>query len=112
MRTLRSGKLYDNGVRNPPEEELQPPTEKEKEAEKEPEAEVEKEKESEAEKGRKSNLNHASQPYVSPIPYPQRLQKEKRDRQFSDLYSMLSKVEINLPMPNFSKNYVQRRRRS
>ena len=98
MRTLRSGKLYDNGVQNPPEEELQPPTEQEKESAKESEAEAEKEKEKEAEADRKSSLNHASQPYVSPIPYPQRLQKEKRDRQFSDLYSMLSKVEINLPL--------------
>ena len=100
LRTLRSGKLYDNGVQNPPEEELQPPTEQEKESEKEAEAEVEKkkEKEKEPESTRKSNLKHASQPFVSPIPYPQRLQKEKRDRQFSDLYSMLSKVKINLPL--------------
>ena len=75
VRTLRSGKLYESGVRDPSEEELQPPTGTEKEAEKELEAEAEKEKESEAETGRKSSLNHASQPYVSPIPYPQRLQK-------------------------------------
>ena len=100
MRTLRSGKLYDNGVQYKPEDELQPPVEQGKESEKEPEAEVEKEKEKEkeAEAVKQSSLNNARQPYVSPIPYPQRLQKEKRDRQFSDLYSMLSKVEINLPL--------------
>ena len=82
MRTLRSGKLYDNGIQYKPENELQPPVEQEREVEKEPEAEVEKEKEKkkEAETVRQSSLKNASQPYVSPIPYPQRLQKEKRDR--------------------------------
>ena len=72
------------------------PAEQEKKFEEESKAEQEKEKEAETVK--QSSLNNAKQTYVLPIPYPQRLQKEKRDRQFSDLYSMLSKVEINLPL--------------
>ena len=32
------------------------------------------------------------------LPYPQRLGKAKRDKQLLELYSMLSKVQINLPL--------------
>ena len=38
------------------------------------------------------------------LPYPQRLGKAKQDKQFRELYSMLSKVQINLPLIEMIEN--------
>ena len=38
------------------------------------------------------------------LPYPQHLGKAKRDKQFFELYSMLSKVQINLPLIEMIEN--------
>ncbi|XP_021817104.1 uncharacterized protein LOC110759359 [Prunus avium] len=37
-------------------------------------------------------------PYVPPIPFPGRLQKAKQDKAFKEIYDILSKVNINLPL--------------
>ena len=36
--------------------------------------------------------------YYPNVPYPSRLQKKKADSQFSELYDLLSKVNVNLPL--------------
>ncbi|XP_072084529.1 uncharacterized protein [Arachis hypogaea] len=37
-------------------------------------------------------------PYISPLPYPQRLQKELKDQQFSKFLEVFKKMEINIPL--------------
>lgn len=49
-------------------------------------------------------LHQAKQPYIPPVSFPQRMQKGKQDKKFSDLYDMLSKVEINLPLLEMIRN--------
>lgn len=49
-------------------------------------------------------LHQAKQPYTPPVPYPQRMHKGKQDKQFSNLYNMLFKVEINLPLLEIIRN--------
>ena len=46
------------------------------------------------------------------MPFPQRLQKEKREEQFSRFLDIFKKIEINVPfaevinqMPNYAKIY-------
>ena len=48
--------------------------------------------------------------YNSPVPFPQRLQKEKLEEQFSKFLNMFKKIEINIPflealtqMPHYTK---------
>ena len=50
------------------------------------------------------------QAYTSAVPFPQRLQKEKREEQFSKFLEIFKKIEINIPfaeaitqMPNYAK---------
>ena len=50
------------------------------------------------------------QAYTSTIPFPQRLQKAKREEQFSKFLEIFKKIEINIPfaevitqMPNYAK---------
>ena len=57
-------------------------TEKEKSAELHPK-----------EQGRKEGVKA----YNPPVPFPQRLQKEKLDEQFSKFLNMFKKIEINIP---------------
>ena len=70
-------------------------TEKEKSAELHPK-----------QQGRKEEMK----PYNPPIRFPQRLQKEKLEEQFSQFLSMFKKIEINIPfsealtqMPHYTK---------
>ncbi|XP_057740162.1 uncharacterized protein LOC130957309 [Arachis stenosperma] len=37
-------------------------------------------------------------PYTPPLPYPQRLQKELKDQQFSKFLEVFKKLEINIPL--------------
>nr|XP_025692621.1 putative mediator of RNA polymerase II transcription subunit 26 [Arachis hypogaea] len=37
-------------------------------------------------------------PYIPPLPYPQRLQRELKDQQFSKFLEIFKKVEINIPL--------------
>lgn len=43
-------------------------------------------------------------PYVPPMPFPNRLNKSKWDKYFSDIYDILSKVNINLPLLDMIRN--------
>ena len=50
------------------------------------------------------------QEYTSTVPFPQRLQKAKREEQFSKFLEIFKKIEINIPfveaitqMPNYAK---------
>ena len=61
------------------------------------------------------------QAYTSTIPFPQRLQKAKREEQFSKFLEIFKKIEINIPfaeaitqMPNYAKFFkdiLSKRRR-
>ncbi|CAL8988110.1 unnamed protein product, partial [Prunus brigantina] len=37
-------------------------------------------------------------PYIPPIPFPGRLKKANQDKAFKEIYDILSKVNINLPL--------------
>ncbi|CAA0821429.1 Unknown protein, partial [Striga hermonthica] len=55
-------------------------------------------------------LHKSATPYRPPVPYPSRLQDTKRNRQFKDLFDMLSKVNVSLPLLDVIKivpAYVQ-----
>ena len=43
-------------------------------------------------------LHKSSNPYVPPIPYPGRLKNTKLEQSFQDIYDILSKVNVNLPL--------------
>ncbi|XP_019179258.1 PREDICTED: uncharacterized protein LOC109174479 [Ipomoea nil] len=43
-------------------------------------------------------------PYVPPVPFPGRLRNSKFDKSFSDIYDLLSKVNVNLPLLDMIKN--------
>ena len=57
----------------------------------------------------------------TPLPYPQRFQKQKSDKQFSKFLDILKKIHINIPfvdaleqMPNyvkFLKDIISKKRR-
>ena len=75
----------------------------------EPEEETEKgAANQEAEKVKSGNpnppLHKSPTPYVPPIPYPSRVKKVNEDKKFSDIFAMLSKVNINLPFLNVVRN--------
>ena len=42
--------------------------------------------------------NKPSSPSVPKVPYPRRLRKDKMEQSFKDIYDVLSKVTINLPL--------------
>ena len=51
------------------------------------------------EKSKVSPLLHKStNPYIPPIPFPGRLQKSKLEKSYKDIYDILSKVNVNLPL--------------
>ncbi|GER43985.1 retrotransposon gag protein [Striga asiatica] len=66
-------------------------------------------------------LHKSANPYKPRIPFPGRLREDKQEEQFRDLYNMLSKVNVNLPllevirsMPayvKFFKDLVTKKRR-
>ncbi|GER44325.1 hypothetical protein STAS_21223 [Striga asiatica] len=87
----RSGKEVDNKVQLPEPED--------------PETHSEKIKEAELGKVTEEPVLHKSpNPYKSRIPFSDRLRNEKQEKQFRDLFSMLSKVNVNLPLLDVIKN--------
>eukprot|EP00257_Ricinus_communis_P027212 XP_025014626.1 uncharacterized protein LOC112536208 [Ricinus communis] len=46
----------------------------------------------------------AAEPYKPPIPFPNRLKESKQDKQFSKIFDMLSKVNINLSLLDVIRN--------
>ncbi|GER55894.1 homolog of separase [Striga asiatica] len=87
---LRSGKVVDNTVQMPGPED--------QEGTKEPDGEgidAEKIKEEESEKVTDEPALHKSpNPFKPSIPFPDRLRNEKQEKQFRDLFSMLSKHDL------------------
>ena len=74
--------------------------------------ETEKEEVHTEQQGEKRRLkkNEQMQAYMFVFPFPQRLQKEKMEEQFSRFLDMFKKIEINIPfvealahMPNYAK---------
>ncbi|XP_048236337.1 uncharacterized protein LOC107261125 [Ricinus communis] len=61
-----------------------------------------KEKDNEAFSG--PEFHKAAEPYKPPIPFPNRLKESKQDKQFSEIFDMLSKVNINLPLLDVIRN--------
>ena len=51
------------------------------------------------EKIRRLKKKKEMQAYMPAVPYPQRLQKEKMEDQFSRFLDMFKKIEINIPFP-------------
>ena len=43
-------------------------------------------------------IHKSPNPYVPPIPFPGRLQKSKLDQAFREIYDILSKVNVSLPL--------------
>ncbi|CAA0809449.1 Unknown protein, partial [Striga hermonthica] len=96
---LRSGKEVDNKVRMPEPDDPKP-TDQPKETE-----ESGKSTKTDSGKPTVSPLLHKSpKPYMPRIPFPSRLRDEKQEQQFRDLYNMLSKVNVNLPLLDVIKN--------
>ncbi|CAA0838505.1 Unknown protein, partial [Striga hermonthica] len=96
---LRSGKEVDNKVRMP-EPDGPKPSDQPKETE-----ESTKSTENDSGKPTESPLLHKSpNPYKPHIPFLSRLRHEKQEQQFRDLYNMLSKVNVNLPLLDVIKN--------
>ncbi|CAA0824785.1 Uncharacterized mitochondrial protein AtMg00860, partial [Striga hermonthica] len=96
---LRSGKEVDNKLRMPEPDDPKP-TDQPKEA-----RENAKSKEADVEKPADGSMLHKSpNPYKPRIPFPSRLRDEKQEQQFQDLYKMLSKVNVNLPLLDVIKN--------
>nr|XP_028944591.1 LOW QUALITY PROTEIN: uncharacterized protein LOC114819587 [Malus domestica] len=50
------------------------------------------------------NLHKAEKPYTPPIPFPGRLAKSKQDKSFKDIFDILSKVNVNLPLLDVIRN--------
>ena len=44
------------------------------------------------------NLHKAEKPYTPHIPFPRRLAKSKQDKSFKEIFDILSKVNVNLPL--------------
>ncbi|XP_031131320.1 uncharacterized protein LOC116032721 [Ipomoea triloba] len=49
-------------------------------------------------------LQNPPKPYAPPVPFPGRLKNSKFDRSFSEIYDLLSKVNVNLPLLDMIKN--------
>ncbi|KAB2629192.1 hypothetical protein D8674_033987 [Pyrus ussuriensis x Pyrus communis] len=50
------------------------------------------------------NLHKAEKPYTPPIPFPGRLAKSKQDKSFKEIFDILSKVNVNLPLLDVIRN--------
>ncbi|KAI5343278.1 hypothetical protein L3X38_011154 [Prunus dulcis] len=50
------------------------------------------------------NFDKAEKPYTSPIPFPGRLAKSKQDKLFKEIFDILSKVNVNLPLLDVIRN--------
>ncbi|KAJ9141151.1 hypothetical protein P3X46_031724 [Hevea brasiliensis] len=86
--TLRSGRTLVQSEKEPTDETLE---KSESQAEKK-EGEAKKDQEEEA--GKKKKL---PEPYQPPLPFPQRFQKAKLDKQFGKFLEVLQKLYINIP---------------
>ena len=99
--TLRSGKVINNGVGNevtnesdhvnadPTQEENEKPNDDPSNATSSFEA---------------PNFHKAEKPYSPPIPFPGRLAKSKQDKSFKEIFDILSKVNVNLPLLDVIRN--------
>ncbi|CAL9000990.1 unnamed protein product [Prunus brigantina] len=99
--TLRSGKVINNGVGNevtnesdhvnagPTQEENEKPNDDPSNATLTYEA---------------PNFHKAEKPYTPPIPFPGRLAKSKQDKSFKEIFDILSKVNVNLPLLDVIRN--------
>ncbi|CAA0827332.1 Unknown protein, partial [Striga hermonthica] len=115
---LRNGKKVDNRVEMPEDNEVVEVVVDEDDDEPGEKVDVSKGKDVGIKEIEKENpkkvareaLHKADAPYRPPIPFPSRLQDTKKERQFKDLFDMLSKVNVNLPLLDVIKNvpaYVQ-----
>ncbi|XP_048227309.1 uncharacterized protein LOC125368583 [Ricinus communis] len=93
---LKNGELFDNNVENLIEKDSSY-----KKKEEEPNL-GQKEKDNEAFSG--PEFHKAAEPYKPPIMFPNRLKESKQDKQFSEIFDMLSKVNINLPLLDVIRN--------
>nr|XP_028954741.1 uncharacterized protein LOC103427080 [Malus domestica] len=50
------------------------------------------------------NLHKAEKPYTPPIPFPGRLAESKHDKSFKEIFDILSKVNVNLPLLDVIRN--------
>ena len=96
---LRSGKVIDNKVGEPITNGMFNDAD-----DKEADSEQGEKETSTKEEVHTPELHRTTNPYRPPIPYPSRLKNDKQDKQFSDLYNMLSKVNINLPLLDVIRN--------
>ena len=112
---LRSGKEVSNSSRNERKEgteEEQKETGKEEEKNM-PEKITEARKPAQTEQPERSceqKQKEKAQAYTHAVPFPQRLQKARREEQFSKFLDIFKKIEINIPfakainqMPNYAK---------
>ncbi|GER43851.1 retrotransposon gag protein [Striga asiatica] len=97
---LRSGKVVDNHVEMPKLDEPKPtnqPVETNESAERSTETNSRKQIDG-------SKIHKSPNPFRPSIPFSDRLRNEKQKKQFRDLFSMLSKVNVNLPLLDVIKN--------
>ncbi|CAL8089611.1 unnamed protein product [Prunus armeniaca] len=50
------------------------------------------------------NFHKAEKPYTPPIPFPGRLAKSKQEKSFKEIFDILSKVNVNLPLLDVIRN--------
>ncbi|CAL8112422.1 unnamed protein product [Prunus armeniaca] len=50
------------------------------------------------------NFHKVEKPYTPPIPFPGRLAKSKLDKSFKEIFDILSKVNVNLPLLDVIRN--------
>ncbi|CAA0839977.1 Unknown protein, partial [Striga hermonthica] len=87
---LRSGKVIDNNVKMPDADDTKPTDQP---------GDVIDDKEEGSKKPTEDSILHKSpNPYKPRIPFPCRLRDDKKEKQFRDLYDMLLKVNVNLPL--------------
>ncbi|XP_031120931.1 uncharacterized protein LOC116024170 [Ipomoea triloba] len=96
MTVLRSGKVIENNVKG---------NTTSKQSEIVENLNVDNEVNKDEPKLHKSNDPYVPpKPYVPPDPFPGRLKNSKFDRSFSEIYDLLSKVNVNLPLLDMIKN--------
>ena len=107
---LRSGKELGN---NSKKERKEGTEEEQEETGKEEEKITKARKQAQTEQSEKSceqKQKEKAQAYTPTVPFPQRLQKARREEQFSKFLDIFKKIEINIPfaeainqMPNYAK---------
>ncbi|KAJ9145934.1 hypothetical protein P3X46_028261 [Hevea brasiliensis] len=102
--TLRSGKILENGDKNI-EEKVEEKKSREGDEQTEVEVRIEAEKENSVEeKGSKERESKEEEPkyvapkaYMPPLPFPQRFQKAKLDKQFGKFLEVLKSLHVTIP---------------